>query len=265
MIGFNHLGRQGRLGNQMFQYAATKGIAANRGYEFIVANHSEPYDDGIGNMVRTELFEPFNIECKKGLLQTNYVSEQHFHFDKQLFDNCPDNVSLFGYYQTEKYFKHIEDEIRKDFTFKDEILEPCTEMIGDECYVAIHIRRTDYITNSDGKAHNSLTPIYYDTAIRSFDQDTKFIVFSDEPEWCKKQEMFSGNNFMISENTDNRMDLCLMSLCKGHIIANSSFSWWGAWLANSTKVVAPRVWFGPKLEHHNTKDLYCSDWIILNG
>ena len=61
-------------------------------------------------------------------------------------------------------------------------------MIGDECYVAIHVRRTDYITNSDGKAHNRLTPIYYDTAIKSFDQDTKFIVFSDEPEWCKKQE-----------------------------------------------------------------------------
>ena len=66
MIGFNHLGRQGRLGNQMFQYAATKGIAANRGYEFIVGNHSELQDDGIGNMVRTEIFDSFNIECKKG-------------------------------------------------------------------------------------------------------------------------------------------------------------------------------------------------------
>ena len=262
MIGFNHLGRQGRLGNQMFQYAATKGIAANRGYEFVVANHTEPFDDGIGNMVKTEIFNPFNIKCRTGIFETtNYTAEKHFHFDENLFNKCPDNVSLYGYYQTEKYFKHIEDEIRKDFTFKDEVLEPCKEMIGEEKYNSLHIRRTDYIKNY--VSHTNLQPQYYKKALRGFPDDSKFIVFSDDPEWCKTQSMFDDDRFLISENTDNRIDLCLMSLCEGHIIANSSFSWWGAWLAKSKQVVAPRDWFGPKLKHQDTRDLYCAGWVVL--
>ena len=77
------------------------------------------------------------------------------------------------------------------------------------------------------------------------------------------QNLFKDNRFLVSENTDNRIDLCLMSLCKGHIIANSSFSWWGAWLANRGKVIAPKKWFGPNNAHLNTKDLYCDNWEIL--
>jgi hypothetical protein len=262
MIGFNHLGRMGRLGNQMFQFAATKGIAKNMGYEFVVANHTEPFDDGIGNMVRTEIFDSFDIECETGLIETtNYTSEKHYHFDEHLFSKCPDNISLYGFFQTEKYFKHIEDDIRKDFTFKDDILEPCKDMIGGESYNSLHIRRTDYIKNSI--SHTNLTPQYYESALRGFDSNSKFIIFSDDPEWCKKQKMFEGDRFLISESADNRIDLCLMSLCKGHIIANSSFSWWGAWLAKSQNVVAPKHWFGPKLKHQNTKDLYCSGWVVL--
>lgn len=246
----------------MFQYAAVKGIAKNMGYDFVIPNHSEAVEDNLGNILRTELFDSFDIECEIGIINNqNYVGEKHFHFDEDIFNRCPDNVSLHGFYQTEKYFKHIEDEIRHDFTFKEDILEPCKEMIGDETYNSLHVRRTDYIKNS--KSHTNLNARYYSDALAGFDKSSKFIVFSDDPEWCKKQQLFSDDRFLISENTDNRIDLCLMTLCKGHIIANSSFSWWGAWLANSKTVVAPKDWFGVKLQHQETKDLYCKEWVVL--
>ena len=89
MIGLNYLGKMGQLGNQMFQYAALKGIARNRGLDFKIPNHNEAIQDGLGNILRIELFEPFNIKSKYyGLIETNdYVQETHFHFDEELY-NC---------------------------------------------------------------------------------------------------------------------------------------------------------------------------------
>ena len=93
MIGLNYLGKMGQLGNQMFQYAALKGIARNRGLDFIIPNHDEAIKDGLGNILRIELFEPFNIKSNNyGFIKTNeYVQEAHFHFDEDLYNNCPDN------------------------------------------------------------------------------------------------------------------------------------------------------------------------------
>ena len=130
MIGFNALGRMGRLCNQMFQYAALKGIAKNTGVEFCIPYYEDAVDDGIGNMLRTELFDSFDLDVPVAILNNGHapvVNERHFHFDEELFKLCPDHVSLQGYFQTEKYFKHIEDEIRKDFTFRKEILDPCRD------------------------------------------------------------------------------------------------------------------------------------------
>ena len=132
MIGFNVLGRMGRFANQMFQYASLKGIARNIGADICIPNHTQAVEDGIGNKLRTELFDSFDLNVTIGLLNNGHapvVNERFFHFDEELFKMCPDHVSLQGYFQTEKYFKHIEDEIRSDFTFKSEILNPCTEMI----------------------------------------------------------------------------------------------------------------------------------------
>ena len=96
------------------------------------------------------------------------MAERQFHFDQELFDKCPDNVVLQGYFQTEKYFKHIEDEIRQDFTFKDDILNPCKEMMESvENPVALHVRRTDYVTNSAN--HPPCTLDYYREALSHFE------------------------------------------------------------------------------------------------
>jgi len=274
MIGFNHLGRLGRLGNQMFQYAALRGIAANNGHNFCFPYYKDAIDDGIGNMLRTELFDCFEMSSVTNLnIQTidpgrPIIQEGVFHFNEKLFGECPDWVTLYGFFQTEKYFKNVSDIIRKDFSFKKEILDPCKEMMGslysgdiDPTIVALHIRRTDYLTNSAN--HNNLGLEYYEKALSKFSDDATIVVFSDDPKWCKEQELFSGDRFLISENTNGYIDLCLMSMCTDFIIANSTFSWWGAWLANKGKVIAPKNWFGPALQDKNTKDIYPEHWEII--
>ena len=88
--------------------------------------------------------------------------------------------------------------------------------------------------------------------------------FSDDPTWCKEHELFEDDRFMVSEGNDQYIDMCLMTMCDGHIIANSSFSWWGAWLSKSRKVIAPSGWFeGSNNSHLDTKDIYCSEWTVL--
>ncbi len=90
MIGFDYLGKAGQLGNQMFQFAATKGIAQNRGYDMCIPDHDEKFNDGIGNILRIELDDAFDIECQRGMIGSNVLQEQSFHFDETLFNECPD-------------------------------------------------------------------------------------------------------------------------------------------------------------------------------
>lgn len=265
MLAFNHLGQLGRLGNQMFQYASLRGIARNRGYDFCVPNHNHIIKDPYGFDMKIELFYPFemiHVQQKNiKLLDRGYApvaEERHFHFDEVLFNMCPDEISLAGFFQSEKYFKHIEKEIKEDFAFKEEILNPCKEMVesvGDT--ISLHIRRTDYLTNPN---HTSLDLNYYTKALELLDPAIPVVIFSDDIEWCKEQKMFNSDRFMISESGDHYVDLCLMTLCKYHVIANSSFSWWGAWLSNSRKVIAPIKWFGEGNSDKNTKDLIPEKW-----
>ena len=270
MIGFNSLGRMGRLCNQMFQYAALRGLSSKIGAEICIPYYQDAVDDGIGNMLRTELFDSFNLKVKTGLLNNGHapvVQERFFSFDQELFDHCPDHISLQGYFQTEKYFKHIEHQVRAEYTFVDDILEPCKEMIsGIDNPIALHIRRGDYVINSEN--HFNLPLEYYEAALKHFNDDRNVIVFSDDSKWCHKQSLFSDDRFIISDNDDNRVDLCLMSLCNDFIIANSTYSWWGAWLSSNKnkKVIAPVQWFGKTgyTKDHNTKDLIPDTWTRIS-
>lgn len=265
MLAFNHLGQLGRLGNQMFQYASLRGIARNRGYDFCIPKHDQVIRDPYGFDMKIELFDAFNminvLSRNIKLLDRGYApvaEERYFHFDEILFNMCPDEISLAGFFQSEKYFKHIETEIRDDFSFQDHILGPCKDMmqsVGDA--ISLHIRRTDYLQNPN---HTVLDLEYYEKALTKFNSDIPVIVFSDDVEWCREQKLFDSDRFMISESKDQYVDLCLMSLCKYHIIANSSFSWWGAWLSNSDEVIAPIKWFGDGNSDKNTKDLIPERW-----
>ena len=211
------------------------------------------------------------------------VVERQFHFDQELFDLCPNDCSLLGFFQSEKYFKHIESEIRKDFTFHDEILEPVKGFLSElKDPIFLHVRRGDpnlvdargfkwsYTQCSDQHPPQSLE--YYEKALALFPDDQEVIVVSDSPEWVMEQEIFKPERFYVSSPEDKYpdgsytpyVDLCIMSNCKGGIIANSSMSWWGAWLQNGAgKIVAPKMWFGPAYADKDTKDLYCDGWEVI--
>jgi hypothetical protein len=284
MIGFDRIGTMGRLGNQMFQHAALKGIARNRQFTYCIP----PYfpQTQIDNYGLLEAFEMENVDRIMFCHNQRSIQESHFHFDEKIFNNCPDNLNIVGFFQSEKYFKHVEDEVRKDYTFKKEWLEPCQEFMkqfeGQEV-AFLHVRRGDpNLTDKRGfkwayvnlQDQHPVQPLeYYEEALKHFPEDMPVIVFSDSIEWCKEQEIFKPDRFMFSEPEDKYddgalvpyVDLCLMSLCSHAIIANSSMSWWGAWLQSNPnkKVIAPKMWFGSAYSHNNTKDLYCEGWEIL--
>ena len=284
MIGFDHIGTMGRLGNQMFQYAALKGIAAHRGYEYIIPPENPRIQ--IDNYGLIEAFE-LSDNKKIGWLNTQYdiIAEKHFNFDEDLFNTFPDGSGLYGFFQSEKYFKHIEDEIREDFTFKKEWLEPCEGFrkdLGDEV-IFLHVRRGDpnladkrgfkWAYTQCSSQHPPQPLEYYKKALKEFDDDMPVVVFSDSIDWVKEQDLFKPDRFMISEQTDKfsdgalvpYIDICLMTLCDHAIIANSSMSWWGAWLIQNEykKVVAPKMWFGSAYADKDTKDLYPKGCIVI--
>ena len=265
MLSFNNLGNLGRLGNQMFQYASLKGIAKKREYEFCIPP-KEFFGTTDTNVKLSDctIYDCFDLSSvRQEIIQQPMLRERKFEFDEQLLINCPDNINFFGYYQSEKYFKHIEDEIRGDFTFNEDILKPCLEFFENfenTKVISLHIRRGDYVVNLN---HPVQTLNYYENALEYFDDTLPVLVFSDDAEWCKQQEFFDSDRFMISEGNATDADLCLMSLCKYHIIANSSYSWWGSWLAKSEKTIAPQKWFGGDCINYNTQHLYCSGWEIL--
>jgi len=263
MIGFNTLGQLGRLGNQMFQYAALKGIAANRGYIVCIPlskNKNEWTDHQLNSAFKMSSLNQLNYQYIDSGRPT--IVESGFSFDEELFNSCPDWITIQGFFQTEKYFKHIRDQLLIDFQFHANILEPAKEVISNwKKPIALHIRRTDYVTNPN---HTALSLEYYEKSLKKFDKDSEVIIFSDDPKWCMKQKLFESDRFMVSETNDNYLDMCLMTLCSGHIIANSSFSWWGAWLSNSEKVIAPSGWFkGSDNEHLDTKDLIPENWTLV--
>ena len=281
MIGNNRIGCNGRLGNQMFQYASMRGIAAVKGFDWVVP--PENYDH-TANYALFETFKMTNVQEKNiGFVEGEILKETIHCYDKNLVDGCSDNTNLDGFFQTEKYFENIVDEIRSDFTFKDEYLKPCKEFIDslDTTPIFLHVRRGDAI----GKEHyHPVAPMsYYVEALKRFDKDTPCFVFSDDIDWCKSQELFKSDRFLFNDNIERydyqsmdgsgsmqytllpHVDLCLMSLCSGAIIVNSSFSWWGAWLQNSRgKVIASKPWFGPSASDLDTSDVVPDHWEIID-
>lgn len=276
MITYSEIGHFGRLGNQMFQFASTIGIARKLGYEVAfptenIENASvENFKDGVTREIYFDIPKVFEVpkEMLKSVSEIVYdkiAQEPYFHFCQDLF-TIPDSTNLKGYYQTEKYFDHCKEEIKKIFTFKPKIkvqaLEKFPKVIIDT--VGIHVRVGDYAGLQ--QYHPICGPEYYQSAMNHFmDKEYYFLIFSDNIDYCK--EMFGeADNILYICNNQPEVDMALMSICEHNVIANSSFSWWAAWLNKNPdkKVVAPNKWFGPAYDGvNNTKDLYCKDWIIL--
>lgn len=262
MISFNHLGNHGHLGNQMFQYAALKGLAKKYNRSFMIPP-KEVFGKHYYTTLRSNIDDCFNIACERGISDFPTLNEKTFSFDKDLFDNFPkEDVNLLGFFQSDKWFNHIDNEIQSDFTFIPEYYDPSLklrEQFGNKI-ACIHIRRTDYLTNFH---HQCQSDEYYKKSLEKIPNDCEVLIFSDDPKWCVEQDIFSSDRFLVSETNNAYVDLCLMTMCNYIITASSTFSWWGAYLSNAEIIIAPKKWFGPNNAHLDTKDIYCDNWIVL--
>ena len=255
MITFNTLGRHGQLGNQMFQYALLQGISSKTNSEVVftenIKNTSYLFD----------IFKLNNYSINSTVIESEY-REPKFDFNQEVF--TLDNTSFFGYFQTDKYFSHCSDLIKKEFTFADKTVEEVKRILQpytNKKLVSVHIRRGDYLANPDFHPLPSID--YYNQAMNALDsKDTHFICVSNDIPWCK--ENIKRPNLSYHYNNLD-VDMCLISKCHHHVIANSSFSWWGSWLGGyeNKKVFAPSNWFGPRAADLDTKDLYRNEFIVL--
>ncbi len=214
-----------------------------------------------GNLSSSELVSCFNLKLvsDRDISHVdNQYFEQSFSFDSGVYRIDPDvNTELLGYFQSDKYFEEITAEIKEEFSFKKELRESAQPLLPADQMVSIHVRRTDYCQKGD--YHTNLTRVYYQKALQLF-PNHRPVVFSDDIDWCKKEMTWLTNDPLFMVN-DTCTDLYLMSLCQSHIIANSSFSWWAAWLGGGD-TVAPKKWFG-RNGPQDFKDVYCDGWLLL--
>jgi len=266
MISVSNLGRYGRLGNQMFQYACAFSAAKRLDTKVAISSH-DSYRIASKNQL-IETFELNNVLIDRFEDIRFVFSESSFSYDERIL-KILDNTDLVGYFQSEKYFKSSRtDLIQNQFIFKDKIVNNVESLykkikdFGEMC--SIHVRLGDYKNLS--KVHNNLNIEYYQKSIENIPRCGSYIIFSDEIQIAK--EMLDpvlnhvGSRVFYSELNESEC-LYLMSLCDYHIIANSSFSWWGAWLSNSKMTISPKLWFGPD-GPRAWEDIYCTDWKIIS-
>lgn len=264
-FSFNHMGNLGHLGNQMFQFAAIYGMSVKHQRPFCIP-HQSTFGQAYYQPLRSNIYDAFDIRAHGfGISRFPTIKEEHFHFDENLFENPPsEDCNLYGFFQSEKWFAHCKEDIRKAFTFKPQYADIAREMRNHLSgkIIAIHIRRTDYLTDPN---HKALGLDYYERALHPTNMPNYLsaIIFTDDPEWAKEQELFPDERFFVSETGCAYTDMALMSMCDYHVIGNSTFSWWGAWLSNSEQVIAPKDWFGAPLGGNNLSDLYCDGWKVL--
>ncbi len=288
---------QGGHSNQLFQYAIARRLAIEhqttvgldidwftdvpqtdtiREYEL----GCYPLKAEIVNPKKLTIVDPRQPHGRKDILLKkigiskkvwmHYEEGQGFHSN---FLSLPDNTMLVGFWQSEKYFKDIRDILLKE-------LEPTTPLskknktylkdITSHTSISIHIRRGDYVQNKNANAFHGVLPLsYYQKGItyikeHSKEKDIKVFVFSNDIGWCKKNIQFDVPIEFIEGNTLGSDDMRLMKHCKHFVMANSTFSWWGAWLATSKNkiVVAPKRWFLDE-SADNAIDIVPNEWVRL--
>ena len=166
------------------------------------------------------------------------------------------NTEYIGYFQSEEYFKHRRSEILELFKPADSFIDKINNYKYFFDNISLHVRRNDYVKLYP-EIHIPQQMNYYNEALSLLPQDKKVLIFSDDLPWC--YENFVGDRFMFIKELDY-ISMYIMSKMKYHIIANSSFSWWGAWLSNSEKVIAPKKWFGHDVNYEN---IVPKNWLKL--
>lgn len=279
----------GGLGNQMFQYACGRRLARDRGVplrfdirdlrddsqrSFALAGlrvaGGVASDAELRRCLPWQAWLPPPMARRLMALPTRvrYVRERGFTFDPTVLD-APAAAYVEGYWQSERYFSAIADVIRADFALAAPLAAPrrvVAETIVAAEAVSVHVRRGDYVSNPVANAyHGTCAPEWYAVAMEriaaGLDRPV-FFIFSDDPDWAREKLPDRWPRQFIAPQDDGRdfEDMHLMAMCRHHIIANSSFSWWGAWLDPRPKkrVIAPVHWF--KGAGHDTRDLIPESW-----
>ncbi len=283
----------GGLGNQMFQYAVGRAVSLERDTSLRVdisgfLNYELHHGFELQRIFncKAEIAKETDIcsilgwqqppyirrllsrQCMKAFRRKRLVVEPHFHYWYGI-KMVPCDCFLLGYWQSERYFLDFSARIRRDFSFRLPLERENIELakqINQVNSVSLHVRRGDYVHNPKTSAiYERCSDDYYRTSIQYVAervQQPHFFIFSDDIAWVKKNLQINAPHQYVDHNhgAECYNDMRLMSLCQHHIIANSSFSWWGAWLNPNTEkiVVAPTRWFANQTD---TRDL-CPQWWV---
>lgn len=285
----------GGLGNQLFQYALAKNLAkklkTNVVLDVIPFNEYKLHKYSLEHFNFEKQFLTqneqhfFGIECKKNfsylyyrllslILKPKKIIEKDFSFDKSILENTNKHIYLDGFWQSEKYFSEIKDELLKDLFIVKPLAGKNLEIanqIKKVNAISLHIRRADYVSNSKTLSVHGVCGLdYYENALKLITNKIEnpiLFIFSDDINWVKENLVTNIDKVYVDHNNadTNYEDLRLMSLCKHNIIANSSFSWWGAWLnTNQSKIViAPKRWYSDVEKNNQTVDLIPDSWIRI--
>lgn len=259
MISLPQLGKNGRLGNQLFQLAAAYAHCLRTGQALLVPEETDDY------RITQRLVLPFGVEKRAEFpAMPNEYAEKRFGFEPISADTR--DTVLSGYFQSEKYFADCAPSISNLFAPTQEIVAAVLdkEKKGPLRSVAIGVRRTDYV---DNPFHGTIPIDYYREAMKFF-PGLEFSVFSDDLEWCKANVPF-GNRCSFIDVADPLVKLYLMARYTHFIIANSTYHWWAAWLSihsspipRTQHVIAPKAWFGPD-GPKDAEDICPDHWIRI--
>ena len=278
------------LGNNLFQYALGRRLALERNTEFFIDFTGENYNrrqyclsymsnfNMISSVAKKRDLVKLKLLNRFSFLNPDYknsiIKEKTNTFDQSII-NAPKNAYLRGYWQSEKYFKPIENIIRQDLKLKepqDKKYQNLLERITRCNSVSVHVRRGDYLSPKNLSLLATCAPDYFLRAEEFISKkvtSAELFIFSDDTDWVKKNIPFRFPVTFISDssltlaNKSDYLELMLMSACKHNIIANSTFSWWGAWLNNNPQkiVIAPQKWFtDPGVDD---KDLVPPAWVKI--
>jgi Glycosyl transferase family 11 len=274
----------GGLGNQMFQYAVGRALADEHNVQLVldISHFDAQPSTEVPRHLEVDCFR-IRAEVSRNRIPTGNaltrrvvggrrlraVHETGFSFDSRILA-LPDDTLLIGYWQSERYFETNAEAIRRDFTPRFELTERTRSHAGqiDDSTVCLHVRRADYVSHAiSAQVHGFVGLDYYRSALEHIVEagvTPRLLVISDEPEWCS-QHLDLGYPMTVVDRLPGRSyeDMLLMSKCRYIVIANSSFSWWGAWLSDALDkiVVAPKNWFVGS--HYETHDLIPAGWIQL--